>query len=125
MGGWLRIKPGLKLYKSKKKKNGAIWILENEILKSGKTIKIKHEFRSTLHDALKEVIHFSKHSNTPFQLKDLKQCSDDFERISLINVLYYHLKCVDKLEVAKDNNKSEKNNGQQINKRNYDDKREL
>ena len=108
---WLRIKKSkdLKLYKSKKKKNGNIWVLQNTIVgKDNQKIVKKHEFRHAMKSVLDEVMARSNTSDKPFRLKEFKSSTDNFERISLMHVLYYDLKILDKLEMTKQEKKKRK-----------------
>jgi len=108
---WLRIKKSkdLMLYKSKKKKNGNIWVLQNTIVgKDNQKIVKKHEFRHAMKSVLDEVMARSNTSDKPFRLKEFKSSTDNFERISLMHVLYYDLKILDKLEMTKQEKKKRK-----------------
>jgi hypothetical protein len=97
------------LYKSKKKKNGNIWVLQNTIVgKDNQKIVKKHEFRHAMKSVLDEVMARSNTSDKPFRLKEFKSSTDNFERISLMHVLYYDLKILDKLEMTKQEKKKRK-----------------
>lgn len=102
---WLRVRPGVHVRKSNKRKNGALWVLEIEVAASAtnnqKKIWMRHTFRNEMKALLDEVVERSKTINQPFQVKDFKSAKDHFERISLMNVLY-QLKMIDKLEITRE-----------------------